>query len=170
MFNRGEKMKKLLILGAGQYGSVAYDIAKNTGEFSQIEFLDDNNPAAIGKFSDYMNFSGDFSHAVVAIGNSDIKLDYLEKLKNAGFCVSPLISPMAFVSESARLYDGVIIEPLAAVSANAVIESGSFVSSGAVVNHNAVVGKGCHIDCNCTVAARAVVKEKTKLPCGSVAE
>ncbi len=163
-------MKKLLILGAGQYGSVAYDIAKNTREFSQIEFLDDNNPIAIGKFSDYLRFSEEFSHAVVAIGNPDIKLDFLEKLKKSDFCVLPLISPLAFVSESATLGDGVIIEPLAVISANAVVEDGCIISAGAVVNHNAVVEKGCHIDCNCTVAARAVVKEKTKLPCGSVWE
>lgn len=163
-------MSNLLILGAGQYGSVACDIAKSTGHFGKIDFLDDNNPVAIGKISDYSKFSGEYSHAVVAIGNPEIRLRILENLKNADFNISPLISPLAFVSDSARISDGAIIEPMAVVNANAVIEMGCIISAGAVVNHNAVVEKGCHVDCNATVCARGIVKEKTKIPCGKISE
>jgi hypothetical protein len=33
----------LLILGAGQYGMVAKEIAEATGDYTAIAFLDDNN-------------------------------------------------------------------------------------------------------------------------------
>lgn len=163
-------MSNLLILGAGQYGSVTRDIAKSTGLFDKIDFLDDNNIAAIGKISDYTKFSGEYSHAVVAMGNPELRLRFLENLKNADFNISPLISPLAFVSGSAEIGDGTIIEPMAVVNANAVVETGCIISAGAVVNHNAVVEKGCHIDCNATVCARAVVKEETKIPYGKISE
>ena len=41
--------KNLLILGAGQYGQVAKEIAEETGYFDKIAFLDDNSEQAIGK-------------------------------------------------------------------------------------------------------------------------
>ena len=48
-------MKKLLILGAGQYGKVAYEIASAMEQFERIEYLDDNSETAVGKLSDYKN-------------------------------------------------------------------------------------------------------------------
>ena len=41
--------RTLLILGAGQYGSVAYEIANAMNCFEKIAFLDDNNEKALGK-------------------------------------------------------------------------------------------------------------------------
>lgn len=35
-------MSKLLILGAGQYGAVAKEIAESIGIYDAISFLDDN--------------------------------------------------------------------------------------------------------------------------------
>ncbi|MCR5141926.1 MAG: hypothetical protein K6C68_05290 [Ruminococcus sp.] len=40
-------MKSLLILGAGQYGKVALEIAEASRQFGRIAFLDDNSSAAI---------------------------------------------------------------------------------------------------------------------------
>lgn len=39
--------KNLLILGAGQYGYVAKEVAESMGHFEKITFLDDNNERAI---------------------------------------------------------------------------------------------------------------------------
>lgn len=39
----------LLILGAGQYGDVAKEMAEAMGCFGKIDFLDDNNELVIGK-------------------------------------------------------------------------------------------------------------------------
>jgi len=45
--------KKLLILGAGQYGHVALETARSMGCFETIAFLDDSYPDAVGKLADY---------------------------------------------------------------------------------------------------------------------
>ncbi len=42
-------MSTLVILGAGQYGLVAKEIAESLGVYDKILFLDDNNPKAEGK-------------------------------------------------------------------------------------------------------------------------
>ena len=42
-------MQNLLILGAGQYGMVAKEIAESMRKYDHIDFLDDNNPIAVGK-------------------------------------------------------------------------------------------------------------------------
>lgn len=156
-------MQNLLILGAGQYGSVVYEIAEALRCYETIDFLDDKNPVAIGGLQDYEKFIETYDSAIVAIGNSDIRLDYIEKLKKAGYKIATLIHPAAYVSPSCKLGEGCVVEPLAGLHANTVVEKGCLISMGALVNHNAVIGAGCHIDCGSVVAARAVVPGKTKV-------
>ena len=75
--------KNLLIVGAGQYGMLAREIAESLGEFYKIDFLDDNNSVAIGKIVEYMDFASEYAFAFVAIGNCDLRLSLIEKLQKA---------------------------------------------------------------------------------------
>ena len=161
-------MNNLLILGAGQFGLMVEEIAESMECFDKIDFLDDNNEIAIGKLTDYEKFFVEYRYAVVAIGNPDIRLSYIEKLTEAGFVVAVIASPDAYIAPSAQIAKGSIIEPMAVIQANSVVATGSIISSGAVVRHNAVVGEVCHIDCNAVVMSVSIVEAKTKVGACSV--
>lgn len=156
-------MQNLLILGAGQYGSVVYEIAEALRCYETIDFLDDKKPIAIGALQEYIKYAAKYDSAIVAIGNPELRLDYIEKLKAEGYKIATLIHPTAYVSPSCKLGEGCVVEPLAGIHSNTVVEPGCLVSMGALINHNAVVNAGCHIDCDSVVAARAVVPAKTKV-------
>lgn len=158
----------LLILGAGQYGMVAKEIAESINEFEKIHFLDDKKPTAIGRLNDFNSFVASYECAFVAIGNPDIRSDYIERLLKAGFRLPNLLSPKAYISSSVNLSQGIIVEPMAVIHTNAVINRGCIISAGAVINHNCVLGECCHIDCNSTVTRSAVVPPKTKINSGTV--
>ena len=160
--------KNLLIIGAGQYGCVAKEVAQAMGCFEKIDFLDDHSSIAIGKAEELEKFALDYSCVFVAIGNPDIRLYLIAQAKSLGFTVISLVHPRGYVSPSAILEEGCIVEPCAVVQANACVRAGCLISAGAVVNHNALLEEGCHIDCNATVSARSVVKTKIKIGSGQV--
>ncbi len=152
----------LLILGAGQYGSIVYEIAQSIGKFKKIDFLDDNNDIAVGTFSDIEKLKKEYSCGVVAIGHIETRMKLLERLEKSNFNIPVLISPHAYVSPTAKIEKGSIIEPMAVVHANSKIGEGCFICAGAVVNHNAVVEKGCQVDCNSTVFAGETLPSGSK--------
>lgn len=155
----------LLILGGGQYGSLVCEIAESIDVFGTISFLDDGVcQRAIGTFSDARELTQKYSHAIVALGNSKVRLFWIEKLLEWGYVIPTLIHSTAYVSPSASIGIGSIIEPMAVVNTGAVIGKGCLVSAGAVINHNAIVEDGCHIDCNATVSARDIISQHTKIP------
>ena len=172
----------LLIVGAGQYGLVAYEIAKAINRFGEIAFLDDSftgkvpepaeglaaSPALIGTTCDIEKFAAEFRYGFVAIGNPELRRKLTEQLRYN--CITPaiLVHPAAYVSPSAQLQKGCCIEPNATVQAGAVVAAASFVSSGAVIRHNAFIGEFCHVDCNAVVESLAIVPAGTKIPCNSV--
>lgn len=158
----------LLILGAGQYGMVAREIAQSTGQFKNISFLDDSNQEAIGRLEAYEKLVDQFAFAIVAMGNPQMRLMWLDKLKQVGYALPVLVHPMAYVSTSAKLGEGTIVEPMAVVHSGARVMTGGIVCAGAVINHNATVECGCQIDCNAVVAANAVVFRHTKVQSGTV--
>lgn len=157
------KDKNLLILGAGQYGRVARETADTMGCFERIDFLDDNSPLAIGRLADYERFAQSYGSAFVAMGNPQLRIQWLNKLDTAGFELPVLIHSKAYVSPSAVIGPGSIVEPMAVVNTEAVIEKGGLICAGCVVNHNARVMAGCQIDCGVAIASNAIVPEGTKV-------
>ena len=160
--------KNLLILGAGQFGLMVKEIAESMNCFEKIDFLDDNNEIAIGKLNDYEKFVCEYRYAVVAIGNPQIRLSYIQKLEESCFIVAILVSPRAYIAPSAQLMKGTIVEPMAVVQANSSVGIGSIISSGAVVRHNAFVNDVCHVDCNAVVISGSTVTTGTKVEVCSV--
>ena len=161
-------MCKLLVLGAGQYGKVAKEIAESTGVYDNIEFLDDNNPIAIGHLSELENFTSEFEHAVVAIGNSELRLKLIDELVASGYTVPILVHPTAYVSPSASILEGSFVEPNAVIHTDVMIGEGCIISAGTIINHNATVGDGCHLNCGTLVKARAVIKGMYKSDYGEI--
>lgn len=164
------EQKYLLILGAGQYGQIVYETAEAMECFDRIDFLDDQNPIAIGVLEDYKKYYPEYGCAFVAMGNPQLRLKWLERLEAAGYELATLVHPRGYVSKTATLGKGCIVEPMAVVQAGAVVENGTLLCAGCIVNHNSTVQRCCQIDCNAVVTARTVVLEMTKVPCGQVAE
>lgn len=155
--------KDLLILGAGQYGMVAKEIAEAMNCFQKIDFLDDVNPIAIGRLCDYDRLVKDYKHAIIAIGNAKVRLEWLKKLETAQYDIMCLIHPKAYVSPSCRIAEGCIVEPMAVINTGALLERGVIASAGCVVNHNSVVKEVCHLDCGCVIESDVIVPAMTKV-------
>ncbi len=170
--------KNLLILGAGEYGTVVKEIAESMNVFDKISFLDDSyngqellvgDSRVIGCIADLKSFDGEYDCAIPAIGNAEIRAAMLACIeRETAMAVPCIISPCAYVSPLAILSPGVVVEPLAGVHACARIGASAYISMGAVVNHSAEIGAFCQVDCNAVVAAGSTVENMTRVPCGSV--
>lgn len=158
----------LLIIGAGQFGMMAKEIAKSMHCFEKIDFLDDNSDFAIGKIKDAGNFIQSYRNVSVAIGNPDLRLSLIKELRAIGFEIVSLVSPAAYVSPSATVSYGCIIEPNATLQTASYLSVGCIVSSGAVIRHNAFLEEGCHADCNSVITSNVTVSRTTKIACGEV--
>lgn len=170
-------MKKgnLLIVGAGSYALVTAEIAEEVGCFDKIAFVDDkiktlkNGATVVGTTQDIDRLAGEYTYIIVAIGNPDVRLSFIEHIQNkTEYQIPALISPRAYVSPSAKVSGGCIIGPMAVIQTACVLEEGCIISAGAVVNHESTCGKCVHVDCNGTVAAYMSVPVGRKVSSGEV--
>ena len=167
--------KKLLIVGAGVYAHVAAEIAADTGIFEKIAFVDDtvkaseNGIPVVGTTRDINRLAEEYSHIVVAIGNSKVRLSLLDRIRReTTYQLPALISPRAYISPSAKVMNGCIVEPMAVIHFGCIIEEGCIISAGAVVNHKSTCRRGVHVDCNATVEGCVCVPAETEVYSGEV--
>lgn len=167
--------RSLLIVGAGAYALIAYEIACDRGEFKEIGFVDDNKVKAptgdmvLGKTRDFGVLSKSYTDVIVAIGNPEIRLRLLDQIRNeTTFRIATLISPLAYVAPSANIAEGVIVEPFAVIHSKCEIQRGCLVCAGAVVNHESVCEECVHVDCNATVPGYMIVPRGQKVLCGTI--
>ncbi len=162
--------RKLLILGAGQYGQVVRETAESMGSFEEIAFLDDNSLLAVGKMADAEKLHSTYTDAFVAMGSPVLRELWMDKLEAMGYHLPVIRHPQSVLMPSAKIAEGCIMEAMAVVNSYAQVGRGCLICAGAVINHNAVISPYCQIDCNATVAARSMVPKGYKVPCGQVYE
>lgn len=170
--------KNLLILGAGQYGAIVYEIAEAMGSFEKIDFLDDSKETeinsllcdakVIGTMCELEKFAGEYRFGIVAIGDPELRYRYTAQLEYNCYQIPILIHPRAFIGKYARLHKGCVVEAMAVIQSGSELGMGVFVSAGAVVNHCVYVGDFCHLDTGSVVSAHSLVKIGTKLVAGEV--
>lgn len=153
---------RLIILGAGGHGKVVADLAKQTGKYKEIFFLDDNSQEAevIGKCSQYLEFQSADTEMYPAFGNNTVRIQWENKLLEAGISLAKIIHPLAYVSPLAEVSSGCVIMPYAVVNTSTKIKKACIINIGAMVDHDCILEEGCHL------APGAIVKGENHLPEG----
>ena len=150
--------KNLLILGMGQYGQVAKELAEQTEMFEMVILLDD--------LSDDVNYRDKITEYSFADMTERLRLTGI--LEDCGYTIATLISPKSYISKTAKVGKGVMIEPFAAVNSGAVINDCCYIGANATIDCGSEVDKGSTICCGATVVDNTYVEPKTEVKHGQV--
>ena len=173
-------MKSLIILGAGGHGKVVAETALATNKYQKISFLDDKfSKNSFSKDFFKINIIGDlsfaqelktqemFNDAIVAIGNSSIRLKWIKKLKKLNYTIPSILHPSAWISPSSTIQDGTVVFAQAAIQSNAIIGSGSIINTSSSVDHDCILKEGVHICPGARLAGDVKVGEKSIVGIGA---
>ena len=165
-------MKKLLILGAGGFAKTIADLARQSGEYDRIGFLDDNAQGhyILGRCSEFRMFSGENVEMFPAFGCNETRMYWLNQLEEAGIRIPVLVHSSAYVSPTVRLKPGTAVLPKAVINTDCSIERGCLVNCGAIVDHDCTLEEGVHICVGAIVKANNQIPANTKIEAGTVIE
>ena len=151
---------RLIILGAGGHGRVVADLAEQTDEYEEIVFLDDNSndERVVGKCKDYTKFKSQDTVMYPAFGNNQGRINWANRILEAGIKLAKIIHPLAYVSPKANIADGCVVMPYAIINTSTSIEKACIINIGAIIDHDCIIEAGCHI------APGAIVKGENRVP------
>ena len=167
-------MKDLVILGASGHGKVVADTACCMKKYDRIIFLDDDlgkkeciGFPVEGVFSNYGKYM-ETAEFIVAIGNSNIRELWTERLKESRAKLAVLIHPSATVSRFVKIGAGTVVMAGAVVNAGTEIGQGVIVNTCASVDHDCKVGDYCHISVGGHIAGTVSIGKHTWIGIGAV--
>ena len=168
-------IKEMYIVGAGSYGEVMFELAEELGykisgfydEDSEKINVDILGVKVLGKFSNLSNTEIKEKNFIVAIGNNSIRVNIMEKINEAGGYTPKLIHPLAYISASAIIGDGVYIHANSHIWTKVIVGNYSIISPNVVIAHHTEIGEGCLISTMSSIGASIKLGQKVFVGMGS---
>ena len=168
---------KTVIIGAGDYGKVLYDLTQVCGGYDVVGFIDDNE-AMLGReiqglrvlgTRDILNdlYQEGVRNLIVAIGNNKVRNELLDQQREMGFATPTLIHPTAYVPPGTKIGQGVYILARATFMPYITLEDNVIVSMGALIAHHSLLRSGAFVSTGCNVGAQVKIGFRAFLGIGA---
>lgn len=150
------KMKNLVILGAGGFAREVYDLGNycfnGDPSFKIKGFLSDNPsdietygyPPVLATVDKYEIEKDDVF--IPGIGNVNDRKKVVERILRKGGTFLNLIHPSAVISPSVKIGKGVAIKAFCVLASNVEIGDYTFLQSSVICGHDVRIGNFCHIN------------------------
>lgn len=163
---------QILLIGGGGHCKSVIDVIELTNKYEIIGIVDTKEN--IGKkVLDYEIIACDddleelfktCKNAVITIGHiksNVLRVKLFAKLKNIGFSLPVIVSPLAYVSKHSKIDEGTVILHHALINANTKIGKNCIINSKALIEHDCIVEDNCHISTASVLNGGVIVKENT---------
>ncbi|SFV59554.1 4-amino-6-deoxy-N-Acetyl-D-hexosaminyl-(Lipid carrier) acetyltrasferase [hydrothermal vent metagenome] len=166
------KKPEILLIGGGGHCRSVIDVIELEGKYAIAGIIDKKELIGqevlgykiIGCDDDLVNLFKKYKYAIVTVGqikSNSLRVELFNRLKEIGYMLPVIISPLAYISKYSSIGEGTIIMHQALVNANAAIGKNCIINTKALIEHDAVVEDSCHISTGTIINGGVVVKENT---------
>ncbi len=171
--------KEIILIGGGGHCRACIDVIEAEGKFKIAGIIDQKENIGkavlgytiIGSDEDLPRLVKKYRHFLITIGQIKIfanRIQLYGRLKELGADLPTIVSPVAYVSEHAKLGEGTIIMHKAVVNAGAQLGKNCIVNTGAIIEHDAVIGDHTHVSTGCVINGCAQIGGKVFIGSKSV--
>ncbi len=167
--------RRLFIYGAGGLGREVLELSRQTGNYSEISFLDDYctlptvNGATVHTLEALMRQGLPAnSRAVVATGEPQLLRKLIADLEKNGISLESVVHPSVYVPDSTQVQPGVIVQDRVFLAPNVKIGKGSCIYYSTALGHDVAIGAYSHISMGCMIAGNVTIGTGTYIGAGTV--
>jgi len=163
---------QLLLIGGGGHCHSVIDVIEQENRYQIAGIVD--APKNLGKQvlgypiiasdAQLAELYGQCQHAIVTVGqikSSALRVRLYQQLKDIGYQLPVIVSPLAYVSRHAQIGEGTVVMHHALVNANARVGSNCIINSKALIEHDAHIHDHCHIATASVINGGVVVEANT---------
>lgn len=148
--------EKIVLIGGGGHCKSCIDVIEQAGRFQIAGIVDVPEKLhqkvlgyeIIAADDDLRDLTKEDDYFLITLGqikSPEKRIRIFQTLKESGAKLPIIVSPLAYVSEHARLAEGTIVMHHALINAGTQIGKNCIINSNALIEHDAVIGDHCHI-------------------------
>jgi sugar O-acyltransferase (sialic acid O-acetyltransferase NeuD family) len=164
--------EKIILIGAGGHCHSVIDVIEQTNKYEIIGIIDTKenigkkvfNYEVIACDDDLGTIFETCKNAIITIGqieSNKTRVKIYNKLKEIGFNLPVIISPIAYVSKHSFIDEGTVIMHHALINANVKIGKNCIINTKALIEHDCIVEDNCHISTASVINGGVIVKENS---------
>jgi len=162
-------MEEILLIGGGGHCKSVIDVIEQENRFRIAGIVDKEELIGqdvlgykvIGCDHDLEVLFKKYKYAVVTVGqikSNRLRIKLFNLLKEVGYSLPVIISPLAYVSKHAFIEEGTVVMHHALVNADSKIGKNCIINSKALVEHDVTIESHCHISTATVLNGGVVVK------------
>ena len=170
-------MKKLIVYGAGEFGSLTANIISYYEDYEICAYGDDSksnkglfidkapiyDEQALLQYADENNIK----NAISSIGNNFIRAEKYNLLKKAGFNMISIVHPQALIDTNVNYGENVIIEMGTAIHTHSIIGNNVFLGGDALIGHHNKIGNHVLVGGNVSFGGSVIVEDYVSIGVGA---
>jgi len=164
--------EQILLIGGGGHCHAVIDVIELENKYDIVGIIDKKELVGkevlgykiIGSDDNLEELFKKYKNAVVTVGqvkSSALRVKLFNKLKNIGYSLPTIISPLAYVSKYASIDDGSVVMHQALVNSNAKVGKNCIINTKALIEHDSSIEDNCHISTASVINGGVTVKEGT---------
>lgn len=168
----------IIVIGGGGHAKVLLNILRRLTIYRVLGFVTPDETGTLLDFSWLGNdeqlkeISARYRNVAGAIGIGKInangrRLAVLQRARNAGLLMPPIVAPTATVAPDVILGDGTVVFDGAIIQPGCVVGIGSIINNGAIVDHDCTLGDDVHIAPGASISGGVTVGNGSMIGVGA---
>ena len=174
-------MQDILLIGGGGHCKSVIDVIELENKYNIVGIIDKKELISqdvlgykvIGCDEDLPKLFQKYKYALVTIGqikSNSLRVKLFNTLKDIGYILPIIISPLAYISKHSKIEEGTVIMHQALINANAKIGKNCIINTKALIEHDVIIENNCHISTGAIINGGVIVKENTFFGSNSVSK
>ncbi len=163
---------KILLIGGGGHCKSVIDVIEQENKFTIAGIVDKKELIGtevlgykvIACDDDLEKLFEKYDCAVVTVGqirSVTLRVKLFNKLKEIGYELPVIISPLAYVSRHSSVEEGTVIMHNALINAGVKIGKNCIINTKALIEHDSTIEDNCHVSTAAVINGGVTVKENT---------
>jgi sugar O-acyltransferase (sialic acid O-acetyltransferase NeuD family) len=164
--------EKIVLLGGGGHCHSVIDVIEQENKYQIIGIIDKKELLGtnvlgykiIASDDDLEEIYKTCKNAIITVGqieSNHVRVKLFNKLKEIGFNLPIIISPIAYVSKHSFIDEGTVVMHHAFINANVKIGKNCIINSKALIEHDVIIEDNCHISTASVINGAVLVKANT---------
>ena len=166
--------EKIVLLGGGGHCHSVIDVIEQENKYQIVGIIDKKELFGtnvlgykiIASDDDLEEIYKTCKNAIITVGqieSNHVRVKLFNRLKEIGFNLPIIISPVAYVSKHSFIDEGTVVMHHAFINANVRIGKNCIINSKALIEHDVIIEDNCHISTASVINGAVLVKANTFL-------
>ncbi len=162
--------KEIVLVGGGGHCKACIDVIEAQGGYTIAGIVDIKERIGesvlgyriIATDDDFQSLVREYEYFLICIGQIKLLQKRMEKfkiLKSYGAKFPIIISPLAYISRHAKLYEGTVAMHNVTVNAYAEVGRNCILNTSSVIEHDAIIKDNCHISTGALINGGSIIEE-----------